>query len=170
MEILDKILEWIKSIIIDWRIGTVGLVGFTTGLIITKDMNLIIGVAVSASMIIVDIFDKNHNEWHEKHLKKKSQKVLSSPKYQQQFFDNCSEEEMKILTRLYREYPNGYLLPSENMAVSKLKKQMAIIRVGSLGVPDYDGYGNLRTMFPCTLQPWAKEWLDKNKKRLKRNV
>ena len=24
MEVLDKILAWIKSIIIDWRIGTVG--------------------------------------------------------------------------------------------------------------------------------------------------
>ena len=32
MEVLDKILAWIKSIIIDWCIGTVGLVGFSTGL------------------------------------------------------------------------------------------------------------------------------------------
>lgn len=32
MEVLDKILAWIKSIIIDWRIGTVGLVRFSTGL------------------------------------------------------------------------------------------------------------------------------------------
>lgn len=170
MEVLDKILAWIKSIIIDWRIGAVGLVGFTTGLIITKDINLIIGVAVAASMIIVDIIDKNYKSWHESYLNKKLQKTLADPKHQQQFFDNCSDEEMKILTRLYREYPNGYSLSSENMAVGKLKTQMAIIRVGSLGVPDYDDYGNLRTMFPYTLQPWVKEWLDKNKKRLKKNV
>ena len=170
MEVLDKILAWIKSIIIDWRIGAVGLVGFITGLIITKDMNLIIGVAVAASMIIVDIIDKNYKSWHESHLNKKLQKTLADPKHQQQFFDNCSDEEMKILTRLYREYPNSYSLPSENIAVGKLKTQMAIIRVGSLGVPDYDDYGNLRTMFPYTLQPWVKEWLDKNKKRLKKNV
>lgn len=170
MEVLDKILAWIKSIIIDWRIGTVGLVGFATGLIITKNMNLIIGVAVATSMIIVDIIDKNYKSWRETYLNKKLQKTLADPKHQQQFFDNCSDEEMKILTRLYREYPNGYSLPSENMAVGKLKTQMAIIRVGSLGVPDYDDYGNLRTMFPYTLQPWVKEWLDKNKKRLKKNV
>lgn len=170
MEVLDKILAWIKSIIIDWRIGTVGLVGFATGLIITKDMNLIIGVAVATSMIIVDIIDKNYKSWREAYLNRKLQKTLADPKHQQQFFDNCSDEEMKILTRLYREYPNGSSLPSENMAVGKLKTQMAIIRVGSLGTPDYDDYGNLRTMFPYTLQPWVKEWLDKNKKRLKKNV
>lgn len=170
MEVLDKILAWIKSIIIDWRIGAVGLVGFTAGLIITKDMNLIIGVAVTVSMIIVDIIDKNYKSWHESHRNKKLQKTLADPKYQQQFFDNCSDEEMKILTRLYREYPNGYPLPSENMAVGQLKTQMAIVRVGNLGVPDYDDYGNLRTMFPYTLRPWVKEYLDKNKKRLKKNV
>ena len=39
MEVLDKILAWIKNIVIDWRIGTVGFVGFTTGLIVTKDTN-----------------------------------------------------------------------------------------------------------------------------------
>ena len=77
MEVLDKILAWIKSIIIDWRIGAVGLVGFTTGLIITKDMNLIIGVAIAASMIIVDIIDKNYKSWHESYLNKKLQKNLS---------------------------------------------------------------------------------------------
>lgn len=170
MEALDKILAWIKNIIIDWRIGAVGLVGFTAGLIITRVMNLIIGVAVAASIIIVDIIDKNYKSWYESYLNRKLQKILANTKYQQQFFDSCSDEEMKILTQLYREYPNGYSLPSENMAVGKLKTQMAIIRVGSLGVLDYDDYGNLRTMFPYTLQPWVKEWLDKNKKRLKKNV
>lgn len=170
MEALEKILAWIKSIIIDWRIGVVGLVGFITSFIITKNMNFIIGVTITASIIIVDIIDKNYNKWHEKHLKKKLQNVLSNPKYQQKFFDNCSDEEMKIITQLYRKYPNGYLLPSENMAVSKLKTQMAIKRVGSLGIQDYDGYDNLRTMFPYALQPWVKEWLDKNKKRLKKNI
>ncbi len=168
MEVLDKILAWIKSIIIDWRIGAVCLVGFTTGLIITKDMNLIIGVAVAASMIIVDIIDKNYKSWHESYLNKKLKKTLADPKYQQRFFDNCSDEEMKILTRLYRKYPHSYPLSLENMAVIKLKKQMAITCVESLCVPDYDDYGNLIIMF--TLQPWVKKWLDKNKKRLKKNV
>lgn len=170
MEVLDKILAWIKSIIIDWRIGAVGLVGFTTGLIITKDMNLIIGVSVATSMIIVGIIDKNYKSWRKSYLNKKLWKTLTDPKHQQQFFDNCSDEEMKIITQLYREYPNGYLLPLENIAVIKLITQKVIIRVGNNGVPDCDDRGNLRTMFPYTLQPCVKEWLDKNKNRLKKNV
>ncbi|WP_458457725.1 hypothetical protein, partial [Pseudobutyrivibrio sp.] len=108
--------------------------------------------------------------WYESYLNKKLKKTLADPKHQQQFFDNCSYEEMMILTKLYRAYPEGYSLPSENIAVDRLKTQMAIIRVGSLGTPDYDDYGNLRTKFSYALQPWVKEWLDKNRKRLKKNV
>ena len=170
MEMLDKILAWIKSIIIDWRIGTVGLIGFATGLIITKDMNLIIGVAVTTSMIIVDIFDKNHNEWHEKHLKKKLQKILSDPKHQQKFFDNCSDEEMKILTQLYRVYPNSMPMPVENIIIHRLESAFAISRTNNMGSFDFDMQGNRITLFPYALQYWAKGWLDNNKKRLKKNV
>lgn len=65
-----------------------------------------------------------------------------------------------------------YFVPllSENIAVYQLKSQIAIIRVGDFGMPDYDERGNLRMMFPYTLQPWVKNWLDNNKKKLKKNV
>lgn len=170
MEVLDKILAWIKNIVIDWRIGTVGFVGFTTGLIVTKDTNLIIGIAIAVSMIIVDVLDKNYKSWTESYYNRKLQKTLKDPKHQQTFFENRTDEEMVILTKLYRAYPDGYLLPSENIAVYQLKSQIAIIRVGELGMPVCDEHGNLRTMFPYTLQPWVKNWLDNNKKKLKKNV
>ena len=170
MEVLDKILAWIKSIIIDWRIGAVGLVGFTTGLIITKDMNLIIGVAIAAYMIIVDIIDKNYKSWHESYLNKKLQKTLADPKHQQQFFDNCSDAEMKILTKLYRSYPTGSSFPMENTAINRLVSQFAISRASNMGLPDYDYEGNMTVNFMYVLQPWVKNWLDNNKKRLKKNV
>lgn len=170
MEVLDKILAWAKGIIIDWRIGTVGFVGFTAGLMITKNANLIVGIAVSVSMIIVDTFDKNYKHWKESYHNRKLQRILKDPKHQQTFFKNCTDEELKILTKLYRAYPDGYPLPSENIAVYQLKSQMAIIRVGNFGAQDRDKYGNLRTMFSYALQPWVKDWLDHNKKTLKKNV
>ena len=167
---MDKILTWIKSIIIDWRIGTVGLVGFTTGLFITKDVNLIIGVATTASIIIVDIIDKNYEAWYKAYLNKKLQKKLADPKYQQQFFDNCSDEEMKILTQLYRAYPSGGPFPIENAAINRLVSKSAIGRANNTGFYDYDDKGNMTVNFMYILQPWAKEWLDKHKRRLKKNV
>ena len=133
-------------------------------------MNLIIGVAVTTSLIIVDIFDKNHNEWHEKHLKKKLQKVLADPKHQQQFFDNCSDAEMKILTKLYRSYPNGSSFSMENAAINRLVSQFAIRQASNMGLSDYDDEGNMTVNFMYVLQPWVKKWLDNNKKRLKKNV
>lgn len=170
MEALDKILAWIKSIIIDWRIGIVGFIGFTTGLIITKDFDLVIGVAVTASMIIVDIIDKNYKSWHESRLNKKLQKTLADPKHQQQFFDNCSDDEMKILTKLYRSYPNGSSFPKENVAINCLVLQSAISQASNMGVTDHDYEGNMTVKFMYVLQPWAKNWLDHHKKRLKKNV
>lgn len=170
METLDKILAWIKSVIIDWRIGTVSLVGFTTGLIIKKDMDLIIGVMVATAMIIVDIIDKNHKSWRESWLNKKLQKTLADPKHQQQFFDNCSDAEMKILTKLYRSYPNGSSFPMENAAINHLMSQFAISRASNMGLPNQDYEGNMTVNFMYVLQPWAKNWLDNNKKRLKKNV
>ena len=171
MEVLDKILAWIKGIIIDWRIGTVGLVGFTTVLIITQDTNLIIGIAIAVSMIVVDAVDKNYAKWHDRHLKKKWIKTVSSPKYQQEFFDNCSNEEMKILTQLYRNYPKPYPLSRENAAVDNLSAQFAIkIMNKDMGRLDIDAEGNRTAVFMYVLQPWVKTWLDSHKERLKRNT
>lgn len=155
---------------IGW-IGAVGLVGFITGLIITKDMNLIIGVAVATSMIVVDIIDKNYKSWHESYLNKKLQKTLADPKHQQQFFDNCSDAEMKILTKLYRSYPNGSSFPMENTAINRLVSQFAISRASNMGLPDYyEGKFCAHMTVNYVLQPWVKNWLDNNKKRLKKNI
>ena len=170
MEALDKVLAWIKSVIIDWRIGTISLVGFTTGLIVTKDMNLIIGVTAATTMIIVDIMDKNYKSWRESRLNKKLQKTLADPKHQQQFFDNCSDAEMEILTKLYRSYPNGSSFPMENVAINRLVSQFAISRASNIGLQDCDYEGNMTMNFMYVLQPWVKNWLDNNKKRLKKNV
>ena len=170
MEVLDKILAWIKGIIIDWRIGTVGLVGFTTGLIITKDTNLIIGITVSASMIIVNIIDKNYADWYENYLNKKINKTVSDPKYQQKFFDSRSDEEMKILTQLYRNYPEPCPLSMENAAVDNLTTRYASKIASRQGWISSDIDGNKTTVFNYVLRSWVKKWFDNNKKKLKRSV
>ena len=97
-------------------------------------------------------------------LNKKLQKILTDPKHQQRFFDNCSDDEMKILMQLYKAYPDGYPLSSDNVAVGRLKTQMAIVRVGQACVPHVGACGQVRFLFSYALNPWAKDWLDKNKK------
>lgn len=168
---LEKIFALIKSAIIDWRIGIVALVGFITALIVTKDITLTIGIAISLTIVFVDIFARHYPSWHEAHLRKKVQKLVSDPKYQQDFFEKCSEDERKILSKLYRAYPNGCQLPCENVAINHLLAKFAIRRANNIGIPTLVGPDDdLTYAFLYTLQPWAKSYLDSHKRQLKKNI
>ena len=169
IEMLNKVLTCFKDIIVDWKIGIISFVGFLTGFIVTKDVYLIIGIVVSLSIVIVDVICKNSSKWRERFMINRLQKKLSDQKYQQQFFDNCSSDEINILLDLYDVYPSNYLLPMNSVVVKSLESKLAIVRMSNLAEPDFDCNGNWTVMSVFTLQPWVKMWLDNNRDTLKKN-
>ena len=165
IETLNKVFTCFKDIIVDWKVGIISFVGFLTGFIVTKDVYLIIGIVVSLFIVIVDVIYKNGLKWCKCFVINRLQKKISDPKYQQQFFDDCSSDEINILLDLYTAYPSNYSLPINSVVVESLESKLAIRRMNDFVIPDYDG--NLMSMF--TLQLWTKMWLDNNRDTLKRD-
>lgn len=160
---LNKMISLLKDIIIDWRIGLTGFVGFTTCLIITKDIYFIIGIATTVTIIAVDIFDKNYTSWYNNHMMKKLKKTLANPQYQQNFFNTCSDEELKLLKHLYTAYPKGRTLTMENVVIQKLTKEFAIKQITPICIPEINDYGEPITKTTYVLQPWAATYIKEHK-------